>query len=67
MPEWLLTRPTIIGLAILGGLCSMLASWCQSRETLPASYAGWLSKAAYAFMATSVILFIGAGMFGSGE
>ena len=63
MPDWLLTRPTIIGLAIVGGICSMLASWCQSRETVPKFYANWFSKASYTFMAVSVILFIAAGMF----
>jgi predicted membrane channel-forming protein YqfA (hemolysin III family) len=63
MPDWLLDRSTVIGLAILGGICSLLASWCQSRESIPTQYASWFSKAAYVFMATSIILFVGAGMF----
>jgi hypothetical protein len=63
MPDWLLDRTTVIGLAILGGICSMLASWCQSRETLSPPFAFWFSKASYAFMAVSIILFISAGMF----
>jgi hypothetical protein len=65
MPDWLFYRPTIIGLAITGGVCSLLASWCQSRKTLAPPYAIWLGKASYAFMAVSVVLFIGAGMFGA--
>jgi len=65
MPDWLLDRTTIIGLAILGGACSMLASWCQSRETIAAPLAVWFGKASYLFMAVSIILFVGAGMFGT--
>jgi peptidoglycan/LPS O-acetylase OafA/YrhL len=63
MPDWLLDRTTVIGLAVLGGVCSMLASWCQSREALAVPFAVWLGKASYVFMAVSIILFIGAGMF----
>lgn len=65
MPEWLLDRVTIISLAVLGGVCSVLASWCGSRKLISEQYAEWLNKAAYVFMAGSIILFIAAGMFGS--
>jgi hypothetical protein len=65
MPDWLLDRTTIIGLAIVGGVFSMLASWCKSRGALAPPYAIWFGKASYAFMAVSVVLFIGAGMFGA--
>jgi len=64
MPDWLLDRTTVIGLAIVGGACSILASWCQSREKL-ARFANGLNKVAYLFMAASIILFIAAGMFGT--
>jgi H+/Cl- antiporter ClcA len=64
MPDWLLDRTTVIGLAIVGGAFSILASWCQSREK-PARFAKRLNKVAYLFMAASIILFIVAGMFGT--
>ena len=64
MPDWLLDRSTIIGLAIVGGIFSVLASWCQSRETY-APYAYWFNKTAYGFMAVSIVLFIIAGWFGN--
>jgi membrane protein required for beta-lactamase induction len=65
MPDWLLDRTTVIALAIIGGACSILASWCQSREHLSTPYAGWLTRASYVFMGVSIVLFIGAGMFGT--
>lgn len=67
MPDWLLTRPTIIGLAVIGGVLSMLASWCQSREMLPERQVKWLNKAAYTFMTVSIVLFITAGLIGAGK
>jgi len=65
MPDWLLDRSTVIGLAIVGGGFSVLASWCQSRGLLSNQMVNWLNKAAYGFMAVSIVLFIGAGMFGA--
>jgi len=64
MPDWLLYRPTIIGLAVVGGILSILASFCQSRELLSEPAIGWLNKASYAFMTVSVTLFIAAGLLG---
>ena len=61
MPDWLINRPTIIGLAVIGGALSLLASWCQSRGVLAEHQVSWLNKAAYAFMAVSIVLFITAG------
>lgn len=65
MIEWLLNRGTIISLAVLGGACSLLASWCSSRNLLSEQYVVRLSQAAYLLMAVSMILFIAAGVFGS--
>lgn len=65
MPDWLLSRPTIIGLAVIGGLLSMLASWCKSRGVLPENQLNWLNKASYGFMTVSIILFITAGLIGT--
>jgi membrane protein required for beta-lactamase induction len=65
MLEWLLSRATIVSLAVLGGICSALASWCVSRNMISERHAVQLNAAAYAFMAISITLFIAAGMFGS--
>ena len=65
MPEWLLDRVTVIGLAVIGGVLSVLASWCGSRNLISAQSAMRLNQAAYAFMAASMILFILAGLLGS--
>lgn len=67
MPDWLFSRPTIITLAVIGGLFSLLASWCQSRGVLSEQSAAWLNKASYAFMFTSMVLFIVVGLFGLGR
>jgi len=63
MPDWLLTRPTIITLAIVGAVISMLGSWCHSRGMLTEQHVYWLNKLSYACMIVSIILFIGAGFF----
>jgi len=65
MPEWLLDRVTVISLAVIGGVLSVLASWCGSRELISAQTAMRLNRAAYVFMAASMTLFIAAGLFGS--
>ena len=64
MLDWLLNRPVVIGLAVTGGALSLLASWCQARGWLAEHQLKWLNKAAYAFMAGSIILFITAGLLG---
>ena len=65
MIEWLLSRATIISLAVVGGVLSMLASWCGSRNLISEQHVAYLNKAAYVFMAISMVLFIAAGMYGS--
>ncbi len=64
MPDWLLNRSTVIALAIIGGLISLVASLCRSRGILSEQQITWLNKSAYAFMGVSMILFIVAGFFG---
>jgi len=64
MLEWFLNRTTVIGLAVIGGGFSLFASWCQSRGVASEQTVRWLNKAAYLFMAVSIILFISAGFFG---
>jgi len=67
MFEFFLNRSTVVGLAIIGGVFSMLASWCQSRRSISEQTVKWLNKVAYVFMAASIILFISAGFFGAEE
>jgi len=63
MPDWLLSRPLIISLAVIGGVISLLIPWCKSRGVLTEQQIVWLNKASYAFMGASIILFIAAGFF----
>ena len=64
MPDWLFERSTVVGLAAIGGVLAILASWCRSRNWVAEERAEFLNKASYAFMAASVFLFIGAGLLG---
>ena len=66
MPHWLFDRSTVIGLAILGGVFSIIASLCLSRGWITEQQAKSLNKAAYACMGVSMFLFIGAGLLGVG-
>ena len=63
MPDWLLGRPLIIALALIGGAISLLISWNKSRRMLTKEQIHWLNKASYAFMGASIILFVVAGLF----
>ena len=67
MLDLFLNRTTVVGLAIIGGVLSLLASWCQSRGSVSEQKIKWLNKAAYVFMAASIMLFISAGLFGVEE
>lgn len=66
MPDWIFGRPTIIALAIIGGVFSLLASWLHSRGILSEQQFDLLNRVAYAFMGASMLLFIGVGFFGAG-
>jgi membrane protein required for beta-lactamase induction len=63
--DWLLDRTVIISLAVVGGIFSALAMWCQARGNIAEEYIGWLNRAAYGLMAASVALFIAAGLLGT--
>ena len=65
MPDWLLDRSTVIGLAIVGGVFSIVASWCQVRGIVSEDSIKKLNQTAYAFMAVSIILFVIAGLTGA--
>lgn len=67
MSDLLLSRTTVIGLAVIGGVVSVLATWCRSRGVISENSIKWLNTAAYTFMFVSIILFISAGLLGTGE
>ena len=55
---WLLSRETVIALAVLGAAASVLAMLPRIRS---AGLARTMNAAGYALMATSMLLFIVAG------
>ncbi len=66
MPDWLFDRSTVIALAIAGGVFSILASLASAQGWANPQQYKMLNRAAYVCMAVSMILFIGAGLFGLG-
>ena len=67
MIEWLLSRAVIVGLAIVGGILSLLASWIRSKGGQSVQTAEWLGKVSYVFMGISIALFVVAGVVGPGD
>lgn len=63
--EAFLDRRLVIGLAILGGVLSALASVLQMRGTVNERQARGLNYAGYAFMGASMVLFVLAGLTGA--
>ena len=61
--EWLLARPTVIGLAVIGGVLSVVAMLLRKREGAQ-KMARQLDIAGYVFMGTSILLFIVVGFRG---
>lgn len=59
--EFLLSRPVVIALALLGALLSSAASIGQVRKAFSLQAARALNLAGYACMAASMLLFIVAG------
>ncbi|MFO7902759.1 MAG: hypothetical protein R6U98_08870 [Pirellulaceae bacterium] len=66
MVETLLTREVVIGLAVLGAVLSLLASFMQAK-----SGEGRLVKvlvwAGYGFMGLSMVIFVTIGLLGMGQ
>lgn len=62
MLEFLLERSTVITLAVIGGVLSLLVSGLTGRETLSPKILNVINKASYLFMMVSVVLFIAAGL-----
>jgi len=61
--EWLLARPAVIGLAVIGGVLSVVAMLLRKREGAQ-KMARQLDIAGYVFMGTSILLFIVVGFRG---
>jgi predicted membrane channel-forming protein YqfA (hemolysin III family) len=59
--EWLVTRETVITLAVLGAVLSTAASALQVRGKIGAARARQLNLAGYVAMGISMLLFIIAG------
>ena len=62
--ELLLTRPFVVGLALLGALFSTLASILQMRRMVSPRGARILNYTGYALMGASMLLFVFAGLLG---
>jgi hypothetical protein len=62
--EWLLSRPAVIGLAVIGGGLSVVAMLLRKREGAQI-LARQLDLAGYIFMGTSILLFIIVGFVNS--
>jgi uncharacterized protein with PQ loop repeat len=56
--DWILTRETVITLAILAAVLSVASSVLQVRKVIGAARARQLNVAGYALMGISMLLFI---------
>ena len=61
--EALLTKPIVVGLALLGALLSTLASWLEQRKAIGERAARALNYAGYGCMGASMALFALAGLW----
>jgi hypothetical protein len=61
--EWVLTRPSVITLAVVGGLCSLIATFLRKRQGQE-RMAAKMDAAAYVFMGLSILIFIIIGVRG---
>jgi hypothetical protein len=60
---WSLSRAAVIAIAVLGGLAALVAMGLRRRGAAPL-WTRRLDQAAYALMATSMLLFIISGLRG---
>jgi len=63
MMDWLVSRATIITLAVLGGIFAALASLLRTRGPEQATLVRQLNLVGYVFMVASMILFVIAGFW----
>lgn len=59
--DWILTRETVITLAVLGAIPSVAASVMQMRGSISTSRAKQLNWMGYGLMAASMVLFVVVG------
>ena len=62
--EWLLSRPAVVALAVLGAILAMIASALRARGKLNDAQARRLNVAGYVAMGVSMLLFAVAGLRG---
>jgi len=59
--DWVLTRETVIVLAVLGAIASVAASILQLSGRMDSGRAKQLNTAGYGFMAASMLLYVVVG------
>lgn len=62
--EFLLTKPVVVSLAVLGALLSSVASFLQTRGYLNEKTGKAMNYAGYGVMGASMLLFVLAGLWG---
>jgi len=60
--EWLLTKESVVGLAVLGALPSVAASVLQVRGAISEARAKQLNWLGYGLMGLSILLFLVVGL-----
>jgi hypothetical protein len=65
--EVLLTRPAVIGLAVVGALFALAASVLQKKGLVSEARANRLNTLGYAFMGASMLLFVIVGLRGGAQ
>jgi predicted membrane channel-forming protein YqfA (hemolysin III family) len=61
--EWVLTRPSVITLAVVGGVFSLIGTVLRKRQGQERT-AAKMDTAAYVFMGLSILIFIIIGVRG---
>jgi hypothetical protein len=64
LATWLLSRELIVGSAVVGGLLSVAAMALQASGLAGRAWVPRVNRAAYLFMAISVLLFVASGLAG---
>jgi hypothetical protein len=62
--EFLLTKPVVVALAVLGAILSSLASFLQARGHVSEKTGKAMNYAGYGVMGASMLLFVLAGLWG---
>ena len=59
--SWILSQPVIVGIAVMGGLVSVVVMLLQARGNARREWLDRLNRLAYVLMGLSVALFIVSG------